>query len=288
MDRSGGRLPQHTAPVVELPCVWEPESDESFIGEQDEWAEKAKTTGWKWTPTMEKTRKAKRFLNSKELMNEIPQDWDAQLATLEIGTWGMIATETKHDCHNILRTFGRQEDTKSCSGKCLTEARRRCMLGSYMVWVHRDREEWDLQETVGHRRGRTEVHNLAIVDLVRQREESEEDTRQGHGRTCTTKNQRKVRAQSSINWNGRSTRNREGKLRKTRKPKGCSVLTLMARDAGRSKNLVPFRGGAKPLALFNTTTRLPPFPPPPSKWFLDAELLHASTIGFSWVFFVIF
>ena len=74
-------------------------------------------------------------------MNELPQEWNAQLATLEIGSRGLLAPETKRDCHSIFRSLGCQKDVKSWSEKCLAEARRRAMLGSYLIWVNRDREE---------------------------------------------------------------------------------------------------------------------------------------------------
>ena len=53
------------------------------------------------------------------------------------------------------------------------------MFGFYLIWVNRDREGWDLQETVGYWKGRTEVQNLAIADRARQREESEKATAEG-------------------------------------------------------------------------------------------------------------
>ena len=43
-----------------------------------------------------------------------------------------------------------------------------------MVWNFRDREEWDLTETVGRWRGQYESTNLASVDRTRQRKEREE------------------------------------------------------------------------------------------------------------------
>ena len=53
------------------------------------------------------------------------------------------------------------------------------MLGSYLIWSQRDREDWDMQETVGAWRGRTEVENLAVADRVRQGEEREKAAQEG-------------------------------------------------------------------------------------------------------------
>ena len=146
--------------VLELSCVWEAESDESFVGAKDDWALRAKKAGWKWTTTIEKRRAAKRFKYSEELMNALPWEWNAQLATVEIGSRGFVAPETKADIHNVFRTLGCQKQAKLQAERCIAEARRRAMLGSYLIWSQRDREDWDMHETVGAWRGKTEVENL--------------------------------------------------------------------------------------------------------------------------------
>ena len=108
------------------------------------------------------------------MMHNLPQEWKAELLTIEIGARGMVAQETKQDVHNMFRLLGRTKDAKQCAGKCIAEARRRALLGSYLVWNFRDREEWDLTETVGRWRGQQECTNLASVDRARQRKEREE------------------------------------------------------------------------------------------------------------------
>ena len=164
--------------VVELSCVWEAESDENFTTEEDKWAMKAKAAGWKWRSTVEKRRAAKRFKYSEELMNALPREWPPQLVTLEIGSRGLVAPETKQDMHNIFRFLGHTKDAKSQTEKCIAEARRRAMLGSYLVWCFRGRDDWDFQETIGSWRGQAEVYNIAAADRIRQKEEQEERTRE--------------------------------------------------------------------------------------------------------------
>ena len=59
------------------------------------------------------------------------------------------------------------------------------MLGSYLVWCFRDREDWDFQETVGSWRGQAEVDCLAAADRTRQREEQEKQAAEGSWTDCT-------------------------------------------------------------------------------------------------------
>ena len=63
------------------------------------------------------------------------------------------------------------------------------MFGFYLIWVNRDREGWDLQETVGYWKARTEVQNLAIADRARQREENEKATAEGTWTDATCEEQ---------------------------------------------------------------------------------------------------
>ena len=74
----------------------------------------------------------------------------------------------------MFRLLGRTKNAKQCAERCIAEARRRALLGSYLVWNFRDREEWDLTETVGRWRGWHESTDLASVDRARQRKEREE------------------------------------------------------------------------------------------------------------------
>ena len=165
--------------VLELSCVWEAESDESFEGEEDDWALRAKKAGWKWTTTIERRGAAKRFKYSGELVNALPREWHAQLATVEIGSRGLVASETRTDIHNVFRTIRCQKQAKLQAERCIAEARRRAMLGSYLIWPQRDRDDWDLHETVGAWKGKKEVENLAVADRVRQREEREKADAEG-------------------------------------------------------------------------------------------------------------
>ena len=144
---------------------------------------KAKAAGWTWKNTVEKRRAAKRYKYSTELMNELPREWRAELLTVEVGARGLVGQETKQDVHNLFRILGRNKDAKQQAEKCIAEARRRAMLGSYLVWHHRDREEWDITETIGRWRGQHEGTSLASVDRARQKREREEQGggRRGHG-----------------------------------------------------------------------------------------------------------
>ena len=99
--------------VVELSCAWEAGSDENFTTEEDKWATKAKGAVWKCRLTVEKRRAAKRFKYSEELMNALPREWPPQLVTLEIGSRGLVAPETKQDMHNMFRFLGHTKDATS-------------------------------------------------------------------------------------------------------------------------------------------------------------------------------
>ena len=103
----------------------------------------------------------------------------AIVITIEIGSRGLVAPETKQDVHNIFRLLGYTKDARSQAERCSAEARHRAMLGSYLVWCCRDREEWDLHETIGGWRGQTEPDNLTAADRTRQRDEQEKETAEG-------------------------------------------------------------------------------------------------------------
>ena len=120
--------------VVELSVPWEAEAEGSWAREEDEWATKAKAAGWTWKNTVEKRRAAKRHKYHVTLMHNLPQEWKAELLTVEIGARGMVAQETKQDVHNMFRLLGRAKDAKQCAEKCIAEARRRALLVSYLVW----------------------------------------------------------------------------------------------------------------------------------------------------------
>ena len=166
--------------IVELSCPWEAESSTSTAcSESDEWAMKAKAAGKTWRNTLEKRRTAKRFKYETLLMGELPREWKAQLRTVEIGTRGLVSAETRGDMHSIFRAVGGNKDAKRRTDACLEEARRRAMLGSYLIWVHGERDDWDLAETVGRWRGGRPQISLAATDQERQKKEREEARKRG-------------------------------------------------------------------------------------------------------------
>ena len=85
---------------------------------------KAKAAGWTWKNTVEKRRAAKRRKYQGTLMHNLPQEWKAELLTIEIGARGMVAQETKQDVHNMFRLLGRTKDAKQCAGKCIVTCTR--------------------------------------------------------------------------------------------------------------------------------------------------------------------
>ena len=61
------------------------ECGEGWIREEDVWADKARAGEWTVTKIIEKRRSAMRFTYSISPMNNLPREWKAQLATVEIG-----------------------------------------------------------------------------------------------------------------------------------------------------------------------------------------------------------
>ena len=165
--------------VGELSCPWEAECGEGWTREEDEWAVKAKAAGWSWRNTVEKRRAAKRFKYASGLMSSLPREWKAQLATVEIGARGMVAAETRQDLHNVFRAMGCRKDARQRTELCVAEARRRAMLGSYLVWCFRDRSDWDLTEPIGRWSGKGDGDCLASIDRKRQAEERERECEAG-------------------------------------------------------------------------------------------------------------
>jgi len=110
-------------------------------------------------------------------MNALPREWQPQLVALEIES-RPSPNRIYTTYFDIFRFLGHTKDAKSQTEKCIAEARRRAMLGSYLVWCFRGRDDWDFQETIGSWRGHTEVDNIAAADRIRQKEEQEEQTRE--------------------------------------------------------------------------------------------------------------
>ena len=88
----------------------------------------------------------------------------------------MVAAETRQDLHNVFRAMGCGKDAKQRTGQCVAEARRKAMLGSYLIWSCRDRSDWDFTEPIGRWSGKGDGDCLASIDRKRQAEE--------HGREC--------------------------------------------------------------------------------------------------------
>jgi len=167
--------------VVELSCVWERELTAEEASDQDEWAKRAREKGAKWTDAAGRRRAAKRQKYEETLMPLLPREWNAKLWTLEVGDRGMVSPETKQAMHSIFRMISgpAARDAKKRAEACLGEARRRTILGSYLIWAHGGRDEWDMVTPIGRWRGEVEPLRMAAKDRQRQRSAEEKAQQEG-------------------------------------------------------------------------------------------------------------